>query len=124
MPRQNGVSRKVKVSQPGPFGRSQSTLLNQPAVARIRESAAKRHLDFINGTVLTSRCLNVFSFNVAGLGDKSQRVLSEFNGSSLIEPPPSSTEPGLDDAQDWETLNQDGVTQGFLDDIQGLLSGK
>ena len=44
-----GVSRHVKFSQPGPRGYSQSTILNQPAVARMRESATKLHSDFVQG---------------------------------------------------------------------------
>jgi len=51
--------------------------------------------------------------------------LSEYSGSSLAEPNAGdNTEVGLEDEQDWITLNQDGMAQGFLNDIQGLLEGK
>jgi len=33
-------------------------------------------------------------------------------------------QPITEDGQLWEALEQEGTTQGFIDDIQGLLNGK
>jgi hypothetical protein len=44
-----GVSRQVKVSQPGPQGQVQTTILNQPAIVRRREAATKVQADLLQG---------------------------------------------------------------------------
>jgi hypothetical protein len=45
-----GVSRRVKFSQTGPHGQAQALTLNQPALARRREAAAKGQSDLLQGT--------------------------------------------------------------------------
>jgi hypothetical protein len=60
-----------------------------------------------------------------GLGDEGKRVLEEFSGT----PPTEHTDVtdsnlNVENEQLWETLGQEGVAQGFIDDIQGLLDGK
>jgi hypothetical protein len=37
---------------------------------------------------------------------------------------PSDSGPPMEDEQPWETLGQEGIAQGFVDDVQGLLNGK
>lgn len=44
-----GVSRQVRFSQPGPRGETQTTTLNQPALARRREAATKIQSDVLQG---------------------------------------------------------------------------
>ena len=60
-----------------------------------------------------------------GLGEEGKRVLGEFSGTTHTEPMDAGDpEPMVEDAQLWEALGQEGTTQGFIDDIQGLLDGK
>jgi len=60
-----------------------------------------------------------------GLGEEGKRVLGEFSGAPLTEPiDTTDPEPGVEDGESWETLGQEGVAQGFIDDIQGMLDGK
>jgi hypothetical protein len=60
-----------------------------------------------------------------GLGDDGKRVLEEFGDTSSIGPANiADSEPTVEDEGLWETLGQEGVAQGFIDDIQGLLDGK
>lgn len=61
---------------------------------------------------------------ILGLGDEGKQVLEEFSGTPHIESiMTADSEPAAEDEQPWETLGQ-GVTQGFIDDIQELLNGK
>jgi hypothetical protein len=61
----------------------------------------------------------------SGLGDEGKRLLEEFGGTPHTETIDTS-DPALPagDEQPWETLGQEGIAQGFVDDIQGLLNGK
>jgi hypothetical protein len=60
-----------------------------------------------------------------GLGDEGKQILEEF--SALPNPEPNHTSdpgPPAEDEQSLGGLGQDGIAQGFIDDIQGLLNGK
>lgn len=51
-----------------------------------------------------------------GLGDEGKRVLGEFSDGAHMEPIDSADpEPMGESGQVWETLEQEGTTQGFLD---------
>jgi len=124
-----GVSRQVKLSQPGPQGGTRTTVLNQPALARRREAAKKTHLDILQGVLSQghswSKQYIVILILYLGLGDEGRRVLEEFCGAAPSEPTAAGDpEPIAEDAGLWETLEQEGTTQGFIDDIQGLLDGR
>jgi len=124
-----GVSRQVKFSQPGPQGGTRTTVLNQPALARRREAATKTHSDILQGTSSqghswSKRYIIIFILYL-GLGDEGKRVLEEFCGAVPSEPTTTGdSEPLAEDAGLWETLEQEGTSQGFIDDIQGLLNGR
>ena len=49
-----GVSRQVKFSQLGPQGQLQTTILNQSALTRRREAAAKVRLDILQGMLYST----------------------------------------------------------------------
>lgn len=60
-----------------------------------------------------------------GLGDEGRRVLEEFCGAAPSEPTTAGdSELTAEDAGLWEILEQEGTTQGFIDDIQSLLDGR
>lgn len=52
-------------------------------------------------------------------------MLDEFSGTSSTQPT-DATDPGpvASDDGPWEDLGQEGIAQGFVDDIQGILEGK
>lgn len=60
-----------------------------------------------------------------GLTSDEKRVLEDFSGTpgpqpaDDFDPSPAALEGGP-----WQDLEQEGVTQGFIDDIEGLLEGK
>ena len=61
----------------------------------------------------------------SGLGDEGKRLLDEFSGTTSIEPIDTvDSEPQAMNEQPWEILGQEGIAQGFINDIQGLLDGK
>jgi len=124
-----GVSRQVRYSQPGPRGQSQTTVLNQSALARRREAAVKVQADLVQGASFLDYLgpglyLNVFSLYLGLTGDE-KRALEEFGGIPSTQPvdvdDPSSAVP---EGELWDDLGQGTITQGFIDDIQGLLEGK
>lgn len=60
-----------------------------------------------------------------GLGEEGKRALEEFHGAAPPGPTDAADlEPVVEDTELWETLEQEGTTQGFIDDIQGLLNGR
>ena len=61
----------------------------------------------------------------SGLGDEDKRLLEEFSGVAHTESIETSDfGPSTGDEQPWETLGQEGIAQGFIDNVQGLLNGK
>ena len=63
----------------------------------------------------------------SGLEDEGKQLLKEFSGMPHIEhidAPDPGPPAGDEDEQFWETVGQEGMAQGFIDDIQGLLHGK
>ena len=52
-------------------------------------------------------------------------MLEEFSG-TVPSAPVDAVDPGPapEDGGVWETLEQEGTAQGFIDDIQGLLDGR
>ena len=124
-----GVSRHVKFSQPGPQGQPQTMMLNQPALIRRREAATKTRLDFLQGTLSLGYSHSKYILNLRlfylGLGDEGKQVLAEFGGTPQTESINiADSGPTVGDEQSWETLEQEGIALGFIDDIQGLLDGK
>ena len=72
-----------------------------------------------------SRWYSIRIFLYVGLGDEGKRVLEEFSDTLQTEPiMAADSEPPTENEQLWETLGQEGVAQGFIDDIQELLNGK
>ena len=123
----SGVSRQVRVLQPGSLGQSQPTVLNQIELARRREDATKRRSDLLRGTL--SRFYPQSELMILlhlALGDEGKRVLEEFGGTSSSTEPINDTDPDLPavDKLPLEALEHENVTAGFIDDIQGLLDGK
>lgn len=59
-----------------------------------------------------------------GLGDEGKRVLEEFCGAEpSIAVDMADPEPMPENEDVWKVLEEEGTTQGFIDDIQGLLDG-
>ena len=52
-------------------------------------------------------------------------MLEEYGGTPHLEHvDPIDPEQPVQDEQQWRALEQEGVAQGFIEDIQGLLDGK
>jgi hypothetical protein len=78
-----GVSRRVKISQLGLYGLSQTVVYNQAALAREREALKKKRLEIYNGTVshLTSSSFSRLKLSPSRyleLGSEGKRLLEEF----------------------------------------------
>lgn len=132
MPKSNlkpGVSRQVRYSLPGSGGQPQTTILNQSALVRRREAATKIQSDLLQGSsfsaVQATQSYTTEFLPHLGLTVDEKRVLEEFSGPPNPQPVdnanPSPVEP---EGETWQDLRQEGITQGFIDDIQGLLEGK
>jgi hypothetical protein len=123
-----GVSRRVKLSVLGPQGSRLITTLNQSALVRWRETAAKTRLDFLQGTpfqVQAFHCQASYLIFYIGLGDEGKRLLEEFGGAPSTGPADTAdSSPTVEDQEPWVALGQEGVAHGSIDDIQGLLDGK
>ena len=124
-----GVSRQVKFSQLGPQGQSQTTILNQTAIARQREAAGKLRSNFLQGMLCPALLKAKVALNrvllYSELGDEGKRLLEEFSGTPHAEPVDTSDPgPPVGDEQPWEALGQEGIAQGLVDDVRGLPNGK
>ena len=86
----------------------------------------KTQSDLLQGSSfgLCNSCSTTFLLYL-GLTVDEKRILEEFSGPSdtqqvdVVDPSPAPLEGGV-----WQDLGQEGLTQGFIDDIQGLLEGK
>ena len=60
-----------------------------------------------------------------GLAAESRRMLEEFSKMMPAEPiDTADSQPIQEDKQSWTALEQEGIAQGFIDDVHGLLGGK
>ena len=103
--------------------------LNQSAIARLRNAAAKGQSDLIQGVSHLCPFLPdgplMSSLSHPGLGTESRRMLEEFGSAAATEPVDTADpQPTREDEQSWVTLEEEGIAQGFIDDIQGLINGK
>ena len=53
-----------------------------------------------------------------------KQALEEYSDTLQMEPIVATDSESTMEEQPWEILEQEGVAQGFIDDIQELLNGK